>query len=75
MLERYADKTTQFLALNVLQVLVGTIFSLAKVNTVPRVCNRSPFRTASRHLDSLACIESITDAYSQYFVIRAYRKQ
>ena len=45
-----------------IQVL-NSISNLAKVNTVL-------FRTASRRLDSLAYIESLTDAdaYSQYLV-------
>ena len=54
-------------ALDVIQLIVGTIFNLAKVSTVPCMCAAalSLFRTASRRLDSLAYIESITDAYSQ----------
>ena len=48
--------------------MVGTIY-FAKVNTVPCMCAATlSFRTASRWLDSLAYVESITDAYSQYFV-------
>ena len=51
-------------------LIVGTIFNLAKVNTVPFMCaaSLSLSWTASRRPDSLAHIESITDAYSQYFV-------
>ena len=45
-----------------------TIFNLAKVQFLSCVQLLSLFRTASRRLDSLAYIESITDAYSQYFV-------
>ena len=47
-----------------------TIFNLAKVDTVPcmHATGLSLFRTVSRFLDSLAYIESITDAYSQYFI-------
>ena len=46
--------------------MVGTSFNFAKVNTVPCMCAAalSHFRTASRRLDSLVYIESITDAYS-----------
>ena len=58
--------------MDVIQVLdrVGTIFNLAKVKTVPCIgaAALSLFRTASKQLDSLAYIESITDAYRQYFV-------
>ena len=47
--------------------IVGTIFNLAKINKHSSFACVQPlslFRTASRQLDSLACIESITDAYS-----------
>ena len=40
----------------------------AKLNTGPSMHSRSLFRIASRGKDSLAYIESIIDAYSQYFV-------
>ena len=44
--------------------MVGTIFNLAKVKTVLFMCvaTRSLFQTEGRWLDSLAYIESITDA-------------
>ena len=50
--------------------MVGTIFNLAKVNTIPCMCVAalSLFQTASRQLDSLAYIESINDAYIKYFI-------
>ena len=50
-------------------LIVGTIFNLAMVDTLPCMCAAalSLFLTASRWLDSLTYIESITDAYSQYF--------
>ena len=59
-------------ALDVVQVLDGSyeLFNLAKVNTVPCMftATLSLSWTASRRLNSLAYIESITDAYSQYLV-------
>ena len=53
--------------------MVGIIFNLAKVNTVPCMftatlslsLSLSLYWTASRLLDSLAHMESITDAFSQ----------
>ena len=55
----------------VIQV-VGTNLNLAKVNLVPCMSEAalsfSYFGQREDRLDSLAHIESITDAYSQYFV-------
>ena len=42
--------------------MVGTIFNLAEVNTVPCMC------AAVLSLSDNAYTESITDAYSEYFV-------
>ena len=55
-------------------LIVGTIFNLAMVNTVPCMCTASLSLslslawTGSKWMDSLAYIESITDAFSQYLV-------
>ena len=51
-------------------LIVGTILSIGKVGTVPimSAATRSLFWTMSRLLDCLVYIETITDAYSQYFV-------
>ena len=54
-------------ALVVIQVLkAGTIFNLVKLQFIECVQPLSLFQTASRWLDSLAYIENITAAYSQY---------
>ena len=45
-----------------------TVFYLAMVTVPACVHPLSLFRTASRRLDSLAYIVSLTNAYSQYFV-------
>ena len=54
------------LALDVIQVLDSRnyFFNLAKANTVPCIFTATHSQTASRLLDSLAYIESITDASS-----------
>ena len=50
-------------------MIVETSFNLVKINTVPCMCAVAlSLWIASRQLDSFAYIESITDAYSQYFV-------
>ena len=49
--------------------MVGAIFNLAKVNIVPCMCAAAlTFGQRVGRLNSLAYTESITDAYSQYFV-------
>ena len=53
-------------------LIVGTIFNLTKVNTVPCMCatalsSLSLSLTASKQLDGLAYIESTTDACSQHY--------
>ena len=45
--------------------MVGAIFNLAKVNTVHCMFTAGLSLTASRLLESLAHIESITNTYSQ----------
>ena len=42
--------------------MIGTIFNLAKVNTVPCMFTAVLSRIASTRLDSLAHIDGITDA-------------
>ena len=48
--------------------IVGTIFYRAKVETVLCMCAAALSLGLTRRLDNLTYIESITDAYSQYFV-------
>ena len=43
---------------------VGTIFDFAKVNRSLHASWHSLFWTANRRMDSLACVERTTDAYS-----------
>ena len=57
-------KLHQHTTLDVLLVLV--IFNLAKVNTVQCMCAAAlSVSDSDKRLDSLAYIESITDAYSE----------
>ena len=47
----------------------GTIFNIAEVNTVPCMCEAAlSLGQRVDRLDSLAYIENITDACSQYFI-------
>ena len=67
------DSTTQFIS-TLAGIACDTsqeLLSILLRYTVPCMCAAalSLFRTASGRLDSLAYIESITDAYSQYLVI------